>query len=135
MLKFIASFNSLSPARKEITSLKIDPCPKSPCKFNPGDQVNITVEFIANQDTDWVKLYGSLRTGGLFAVTVPYIGIDENACNKGFTPNKLDCPIVKGKKYKFVLTQTVPYYSRFNVSKNLAMFKRDMTSQNKIFMP
>lgn len=87
-----------------------------PCNFKTGEPVNITVEFVANQNTNNVKLYGSLRTGGMFSVQVPYIGIDENACNKGYNPNKLDCPLVKGKKYKFVLAQTVPYYTRFNVS-------------------
>ncbi|CAG2169240.1 unnamed protein product [Oppiella nova] len=66
-------------------------------------------------DSDLVKLYGSLRTGGLFDVEVPYIGMDENACNKGYNKNKLDCPLEKGKTYKFTLVQTVPYSSRFNV--------------------
>jgi hypothetical protein len=70
---------------------------------------------MANQNTVSVKLYGSLRTGGLFSVEVPYIGIDGNACNTGFKPNKLDCPFEKGKQYKFVISQTVPFYSRFNV--------------------
>ena len=86
-----------------------------PCNFRTGESVNVTVEFVANQNTANVKLYGSLRTGGMFSVEVPYIVMDENAFNRGFNTNKLDCPLEKGKTYKFVLTQTVPYYTRFNV--------------------
>ncbi|XP_054156532.1 mite group 2 allergen Tyr p 2-like [Oppia nitens] len=101
--------------KHEIKSLRIEPCTRSPCKFRAGESVNITVDFVANQNTDNVKLYGSLRTGGMFDVEVPYLGIDENACNMGYNKNKLDCPLEKGKTYRFVLIQTVPYASRFNV--------------------
>jgi hypothetical protein len=95
--------------------LRVEPCPSQPCKFNVGDKVDVILEFIANQNASDVKLYANLRTGGLFNYEISYKGIDQNACNNGSDSNKLSCPLVKGKSYKFIISQVVPYASRFNV--------------------
>jgi len=88
----------------ELTKIDVDGCigataGAAACSMQKGKQVQLSFDFVSNQDTSKVNFGWSANVGG---VDIPVPGIETDACKH------LSCPLVKGQKYVFTFQMVIP---------------------------
>ncbi|KPM08750.1 hypothetical protein QR98_0072740 [Sarcoptes scabiei] len=102
----------------EIQSIDIEPCPSLPCHFDQGSRANLTIVFRPTRAADYIRIYATLRTGGLFGGYQREIyDADPEICETSSKPKwgKIKCPIVPGRYYTFQIAREFPVSTTWNM--------------------
>ncbi|XP_054154518.1 mite group 2 allergen Lep d 2-like [Oppia nitens] len=98
----------------EVTDFEITGCTTNPCTLHKGQEITITIEFIANQNSQKAEIDLVAKVGD---IEVPVPGVDKNACNH------MPCPVKKGDTVTLKYKATIP--------KNAPTIEADVTARLK----